>query len=64
MDKDKKQVSIDAKLHKRIKIFANVHDRTLTDFVAEAVSEKLEREEQGESGGSEKEKDKDDGGRV
>lgn len=44
-DKKRINIALNIELHKKVKLATVEHDMTITDFVVEAIAEKLEREE-------------------
>lgn len=44
-DKKRINIALTLELHKKVKLATVEHDTTITDFVVEAIAEKLEREE-------------------
>ena len=43
-DKKRINIAIEPELHKQLRVMTVEHDTTITDYVVEAIAEKLERD--------------------
>ena len=49
-DKKRINIAIDPDLHKQLRVMTVENDTTITDYVVEAIAEKLEREKANKEG--------------